>query len=97
MPLVLHIHRTSDIPYDYSMGLYYTILPNGLPDPLPPQQEYMSAGIHRGVFKSVEEAKAAMYKDVTTPVFNEDVLSDLPSTPSYYVIGESVADEDDIF
>ena len=50
MPEYMSIHRTSDKNYDYCMGLFYTIMPDGLPNPLPKQQEFMSSGENQGVF-----------------------------------------------
>lgn len=75
--------------YDYSEGLFYTILPNGIPDPLPPQQKYMSSGTHRGIFVSEEEAKVAILNDAKT--WPREMQTD-----DYFFLSEFMATENDL-
>jgi len=91
MPLVLGLFKVSDKPYDYSQGCFYTILPNGLPDPLPEQANYYSSGIHMGIYKSKEEAMKEMINDIK--IMNGNDCAD---DNEYYIIDEYIAEEDDI-
>ena len=108
MPLVLGLFRVSDDIYDYSRGIFYTILPNGILNPLPKQAKYISSGINRGVFKTEEEAKTCMLNDIKNDIFkndpglykfNEDgsvFLVETDKTNYFYVIDKYQA-EDDIY
>lgn len=108
MPKILSIHRVSDKPYDYSMGLFYTIMPNGLPDPLPEQLEFMCAGTNMGAFKTVEDAKEAMIKDIVNNEFGESICNgysddfykehqeEIEKTyDNYYIISELIEEDND--
>jgi len=94
---VFYIYRTSDKLYDYSAPLYYTLLPDGLPDPLPEQEQYMSSGINRGIFESENKIFIAMVNDIINEEFIEDILINSVPKDSYYIIGKEKTTETDIY
>lgn len=97
MPRVISIHRTSDKLYDYSMGLFYTLMPNGLPKPLPEQKQFMSSGINRGVYKNREEIIEQMTSDILNSKFAEDIFYAKDKSNNYYIINEFDTTDDDIY
>ena len=88
MHLVLGLYLTRiGKRYDYNSGIFYTILPDGLPDPLPKQCDYLSTGNNRNwIFRSIDEAIKQMIEDMEPHIDLE-----------YYVITKHLADDDDIY
>lgn len=94
MPKVLALYRVFDDPFNYSFGVFYTILPSNMQNNIPEQKVFCSSGINKNIyFESSQEAKKAMITDIKDNIFGDTIFSDI----TYYVIIELETDLDDLF